>query len=101
MNILSQVQAAAPLAHTWTTAARSFPLRLPAPQAVIPPLSFTVQLGPQAYLRQRLPRGLSGQEAIAYVRAFARSRGCDCCIEHSGGRTLYLLSDGGQFQAAG
>ncbi|HTY07607.1 MAG TPA: hypothetical protein VMF29_00450 [Candidatus Edwardsbacteria bacterium] len=75
--------------------------RLRPAAAAAQPLCFTVQLGPQAYLRQRLPRGLDGREAVAYVRAFARSRQRDCCIEYAGGKTLYLLSDGGQFQAAG
>ncbi len=98
---------AAPHAQPWPAGPRPFTLRPVSPALsaapAIPalPQHFTVQVSAQAYLLQPLPRGLDEHQAVAYVRAFARSRQCDCCIEHHGGGALYLLSDGGQFVVAG
>ncbi len=100
MITLSPMPAAATAAQTWPARRQSLALRRPVP-APGQPQHFTVQAGPQVYLRQRLPRGLDGREIAAYVSAFARTRGHDCCVEYPGGRTLYLLSDGSRFEAVG
>jgi hypothetical protein len=98
MITLSLVSAAAGPAQTWPVRRQSFSLRRPVP-APVQPQHFTVQAGPQVYLRQRLPLGLDGRELVEYVSAFARTRGHDCCIEYPSGTVLYLLSDGGRFEA--
>jgi hypothetical protein len=104
MNTPSPAMTATPQVQSWKTRPRDFTLRpvspaLPATLAL--PQHFTVQISAQAYLRQRLPLGLNGPEAVAYVKAFARSRQRDCRIDYPGGGALYLLSDGGQFQVPG
>jgi len=110
MNTPSLAATAAPQVQSWPAGLRAFTLRpvspalpvsptLPAAPAL--PQHFTVQVSAQAYLHQRLPQGLNGPEAVAYVKAFARSRQRDCRIDYPGGGALYLLSDGGQFQVPG
>ena len=94
MITLSPAPAAVAAAQTWTSRPKTLSLRRPSL-----PRHFTVQAGPQAYLRQRLPQGLAGREIVEYVSAYARTRGHDCCIEYPSGRALYLLSDGGRFEA--
>jgi hypothetical protein len=62
------------------------------------PRCFTVQITPQVHVLRPLPAGLTDREAPAYVRAYARTQGHDCCLESAGTGTVYYLSDGTQFE---